>query len=42
MIGNPTGKDAERNFLTTEKVEENASKIEKQMYVILKNVSDKI
>lgn len=42
MIGNPTWKDAERNFLTTEKVEENASKIEKQMHVILKNVSDKL
>ncbi|MCK9272237.1 tyrosine--tRNA ligase [Candidatus Gracilibacteria bacterium] len=42
MIGNPTGKDAERNFLTAEQVEENARKIEAQIHVILKNVSDKI
>lgn len=42
MIGNPTGKDAERNFLTTEMVESNASKIQKQMHVILKNVGEKI
>lgn len=41
-IGNPTWKDAERNFLTTEQVELNASKIEKQMHVILSNVSAKI
>jgi tyrosyl-tRNA synthetase len=38
MIGNPTGKSAERNFLTTEKVEENASKIQAQMYTVLENV----
>lgn len=42
MIWNPTWKDAERNFLSTEQVESNASKIEKQMHVILKNVSNKI
>lgn len=42
MIGNPTGKDAERNFLTADQVEENARKIEAQIHVILKNVSDKI
>lgn len=41
-IGNPTGKDAERNFLTTEQVELNASKIEKQMHVILDNVGKKL
>lgn len=42
MIGNPTGKDVERNFLTTEQVEINVSKIEKQIHVVLKNVWDKL
>ncbi|EKE28068.1 MAG: Tyrosyl-tRNA synthetase 1 [uncultured bacterium (gcode 4)] len=42
MIWNPTGKSAERNFLTTDKVEENAAKIQKQMYTVLENVWKKI
>lgn len=42
MIGNPTGKDSERNFLTSEQVAENTRKIEVQIHTILKNVEKKI
>ncbi len=42
MIGNPSGKDSERNFLTTEQVAMNTAKIEKQIKTILAHVEKKI
>lgn len=42
MIGNPSGKDNERNFLTTQQVAVNTVKIEKQIKTILSNVEKKI